>query len=191
LVTRDIVEQIMEHLEMQELELSRKRATDLYWLAFLLTGHSDLSIEVAIESFDSQDEASPLFAAWMLRRSRSLVISKAMAAIRDELATSARRTESNRSKKPVLPARWALRQETTKVAIEHALLAIDVFPRCALLLSIFEGMSLHDAVILLGGNRNLVRKALVIGLREFTRNLAKMQGWVHAIASSAAVSQAG
>ncbi|SRR5579864_7206385 len=176
---------------MQKLEWSRKRASDLYWLAFLLTGHSDLSIDVAIESFDIQDGASPLVPAWMLQRSRRLLISIALAAIGDELAASARRTESKRPKKPVLPARWALHQDTTKVALEHALLAIDVFPRCALLLSICEGMSLHDAEILLGVDRNLVRKAQVIGLREFTRNLAKMQGWVHAIASSAAVSQAG
>jgi hypothetical protein len=118
------------------------------------------------------------------------LFSKALAAIRDELASSARRTESKRSKKPILPPRsWALVQDSTKVEIEQALLATDVFPRCALLLSIFEGMSLPDAVILLGGDRNLVRKAQVTGLREFTCNLARMNGWVHAIASSAAVCQ--
>lgn len=162
---------------MQTLEQSRKRATDLYWLAFLLTGHSDLSIDVAIESFDIQNGAGPIFSAAMLQRSRRLVISKALAAIRDELAVSARRTEAKRSKKPALPPRgWVLHQDTTKAALEQALLTIDVFPRCALLLSIFEGMSLRDAVILLGGDRNLVRKAQVTGLREFTRNFARMNG---------------
>jgi hypothetical protein len=159
---------------MQRLKQSRKRATELYWLAFLLTGHIDLSIDVAIDSFDIQDGASPLFPAWMLQRSRRLVISKALAAIGDELVASARRTESKRSKKPELPPRgWALDHDTTKAVLEHALLAIDVFPRCALLLSIFEGVSMHDAVILLGSDQNLVRKALVTGLRELTGNLAR------------------
>jgi len=162
---------------MQTLEQSRKRAMDLYWLAFLLTGHSDLSIDVAIESFDIQNGARPVFSAWMLRRSRRLVISKALAAIRDELAASARRTESKRSKRPALPPRrWTLHQNIPKVALEHALLAIDVFPRCALLLSIFEGMSLHDVVILLGGDRSLVRKAQVAALREFICKLAGSEG---------------
>ncbi len=55
--------------------------------------------------------------------------------------------------------------------------AIDVFPRCALLLSIFEGMSLEDVATLLNGERDLVRKAQLIGLRELTRNLARKRGW--------------
>ena len=63
-----------------------------------------------------------------------------------------------------------------KVQLERALLAIEVFPRCALLLSVFEGMTLEDAVILLGADRRLVRKGQMTGLRELTRNLARMQG---------------
>ena len=110
----------------------------------------------------------------MLAWSRRVVIAKALAAIRDDLAASARRTASRRGEKGTLPPRnWALGRNTTKGEIESALLAIDVFPRCALLLSIFEGVSMHDAVILLGSDQNLVRKALVTGLRELTGNLAR------------------
>ena len=47
----------------------------------------------------------------------------------------------------------------------------------ALLLSVFEGMPLEDVAILLDGEIDLVRKAQTIGLRELTRNLARIQGW--------------
>jgi hypothetical protein len=67
--------------------------------------------------------------------------------------------------------------QTTKVQLESALLAIDVFPRCALLLSVFEGMSLEDVGILLNSERDLVRTAQMIGLLELTRNLARLHGW--------------
>ena len=75
------------------------------------------------------------------------------------------------------PRNWVLDRHTTKVQLERALLAIDTFPRCAVLLSFFEGMSLDDAATLLDADRTLVRKAQLTGLRELTRNLARMQGW--------------
>jgi len=52
-----------------------------------------------------------------------------------------------------------------------------VFPRCALLLTVFEGMSADDTAVLLNVDRDLIRKARFIGLQELTRNLARMQGW--------------
>jgi len=150
----------------------------IYWLAFLLTGRSEASIAVALDAVDVQDSANPFFSTWMLAWSRRVVIAKALAAIRGELARSARRTASRRGEEATLPPRnWALSRETTKAEIERALLAIDMFPRCAILLTIFEGMSLEDAAILLDGDRDLVRKAQTIGLRELTSNLARMQGW--------------
>ena len=59
-----------------------------------------------------------------------------------------------------------------------------MFPRCALLLSVFEGMSPEDVAILLDADRDLVRKAQIIGLRELTRNLALAQGWTSTAAGS-------
>jgi hypothetical protein len=109
-----------------------------------------------------------------------LVIGRALAAIRDDLAASARRTAAIRAEKGALPPRsWAL-GNTTRGQLERALLAIDVFPRCALLLLVFEGVPLEDAAILLDGDRELVRHAQATGLRELTRNLARMQGWASA-----------
>jgi len=152
--------------------------TNPYWLAFLLTGNPGLSVDVTLEAVASQDDANPFFSAWMLAWSRRVFIAKALAGIRSELARSARRTASRRAEKAVLPPRnWTLDQDTMKVQLESALRAIDVFPRCALLLSVFEGVSPEDVAILLNSERDLVRKAQMIGLRELTRNLAGIQVW--------------
>ena len=80
-------------------------------------------------------------------------------------------------KAPLPPRNWTLGRDTTKVRLESALLAIDAFPRCVVLLSVFEGLSLEDVAILLDSDRELIRKSQMIGLRELTRNLARLQGW--------------
>jgi len=54
-----------------------------------------------------------------------------------------------------------------------------VFPRCALLLTVFERMSPEDAAVLLDVDRDLVRKARIIGLQELTRTLTRMQSWAY------------
>jgi len=177
----------MQTLEQSNPERSGdgKGAAELYWLAYLLTGHREPSLDVAIEALDLLDGANPFFSTWMLGWSRRLVIAKALAAIREELAESAGRMASKRRQNRVLPPRnWAPGRDTTKVEIERALLAIDVFPRCALLLSVFEGMPLEDAATLLDAGRDLVRKAVTAGLRELTRNLARMHGWTSTAAKS-------
>ena len=151
---------------------------NLYWLAFLLTGNPGLSVDVTLEAVALQDDANSFFSAWMLAWSRRVFIAKALAGIRNELARSARRTASKRAEKVALPPRnWTLDRDTTKVQLESALLAIDVFPRCALVLSVFERMPLEDVGILLNSERDLVRTAQVIGLLELNRNLARLQGW--------------
>jgi DNA-directed RNA polymerase specialized sigma24 family protein len=166
---------------MQTLEHANGQAADLYWLAFLLTGHRETSADVAMAVLDSRDGGNHFFSEWMHAWARRLVIAKALPAIREELAASARRTQSRPAVKSALPPRtWALRDGSAKVEVERALLAIDVFPRCVLLLSIFEGMALADVATLLDSERELVRKAQMIGLRELTRNLAGMQGWTPA-----------
>jgi hypothetical protein len=65
----------------------------------------------------------------------------------------------------------------TKPEFERAVLALDVFPRCALLLTIFEKLSIQDAVALLGVEQALLRKAQGLGLIELTRNIALGRGW--------------
>jgi DNA-directed RNA polymerase specialized sigma24 family protein len=164
---------------MQTARQVSQRASDLHWLAFLLTGRREVSVELAVETMASDDEASPYFSSWMLAWSRRVVIAKALAAIRDELGSSAHRTKSRQRNRLALPARdWTLDRGTTKVELESALFAIDAFPRAALLLLVFERVPIDDAAVLLDADRDLVTKARTAGLEDLTHNLAKMQGWV-------------
>jgi DNA-directed RNA polymerase specialized sigma24 family protein len=154
---------------------TKTHAANLYWLAFLLTGRHEDSVDMAVEALDPPDGGS-FFSAWMLAWSRKVVIGKALAAIRQELAASARRIEFARSRRCIAPPRnWALAPGATKVQLERALLAIDTLPRCVLLLSLFEGLSIDDATVLLDVDRNLALKAQVFALQELTSNLAGMR----------------
>jgi DNA-directed RNA polymerase specialized sigma24 family protein len=150
----------------------RKDTADLYQLAFLLTERQDLSIDIAADTAVSIDYASPFFTEWMRGWQRRLVIGRALTAIHDELADSARRTQLPRVHGSGAPRNWSLSPDTTKADLEQALLAIDLFPRAALLLLVFEGIRIADAAILLDTEPKLIRKAQAIGLRELTANLA-------------------
>ena len=160
---------------MSPLEQANGPLANLYWLAFLLTGRHEESVDMAVEAFESADGKS-FFSAWMLAWARKVVIARALAAIRQELAASARRMASTRHRNCARPPRnWALAPHATKVQLERALLAIDVFPRCVLLLSIFEGLSIDEAMVLLDGDRDLVRSAQASALRQLTHNLANIR----------------
>jgi DNA-directed RNA polymerase specialized sigma24 family protein len=151
----------------------RKHAADLYWLAYLLTERQDLSIDIAADTVVSGDDESPFFAEWMRSWQRRLLIGNALTAIHDELADSARRTQlATVNHSAALPRNWSLSPDTTKGDLEQALLSIDLFPRAALLLLVFEGIRMADAAILLDADPSLIRKAQAIGLRELTANLA-------------------
>jgi DNA-directed RNA polymerase specialized sigma24 family protein len=151
---------------------SNQQAANLYWLAFLLTGNREASVDAAAETI-AASEASPFFLAWMLTWSRKVVIAKALAAIRQELAVSARRVAVARSPRGVrLPPNWTLSDAAGKVELERALLAIDAFPRCVLLLLLFEGLSMEDAAVLLDADRELIRKAQAFAVEELAGYLA-------------------
>ena len=56
----------------------------------------------------------------------------------------------------------------TKSDLERALLSIDLFPRAAVLLLLFEGVPLQDAAVLLDAEPDLVRKGQAAGVVELT-----------------------
>jgi len=56
------------------------------------------------------------------------------------------------------------------------LLTIDLFPRCALLLTVFEKLSLDDAALLLNADKALVRKARNQALLELVGAVAGGRG---------------
>lgn len=53
-----------------------KAVDDLYWLAFLLTGHRDISVDIAADAVSSADTENPFFADWMRSWARRLVIAQ-------------------------------------------------------------------------------------------------------------------
>ena len=89
--------------------LKTQYTTDLHWLAFLLTGRRDQSIDLAVETVAEFHTAQPFFTAWMEAWSRRVVIAKALTGIREELAASVRRTEFRRFHGRALPPRdWRI-----------------------------------------------------------------------------------
>jgi DNA-directed RNA polymerase specialized sigma24 family protein len=178
-------------LEKRAKAPARNDAIDLYWLAFLLTGRRDVSIEIASDvtietavdtavskndTAVSRNDSNQFFEDWMRVWSRRIVIAKALEAIREELAESALRTQLPRVHPWTAPRGWSLGPDTTKSQIEKALLSIDLFPRAAVLLLIFEGIPIADAATLLNADAALVKKGQAIGLLELTANLAGKQG---------------
>ena len=91
---------------MQIIEPLNDCVADLYWLAFRITGHSGLSVDVTLEALDFQEGANSSSSTCMLPSLRRGLIAKALGAIRDELVASRRRTSSTRAKKAELPT-WA------------------------------------------------------------------------------------
>jgi DNA-directed RNA polymerase specialized sigma24 family protein len=158
---------------MPSLAQPNQQAANLYWLAFLLTGDRKASINAAVETIESP-ESNPFFLGWMMAWSRKVIISKALTAIRQELAASAGRMALERAPRsaPPLPRNWSLAPGANRLELERALLAIDAFPRGVLLLLLFEGLSVDDAMQLLGADRDLIRKAQAVALQQLTRNLA-------------------
>jgi hypothetical protein len=150
----------------------------LCWLAFLVTEDWHLSLEVVSSIFDGVHGSFPRERLIVKAR---LVAAAAVAAIKSELPGSARRTEQ------VVATDWKrLKKQSsecaplTKVALQRALLAIDIFPRCALLLTVLEGLSIDDAVLLLDESPTLVRGALGLALLQLTRNLTgSLEGTNH------------
>jgi hypothetical protein len=49
---------------------------------------------------------------------------------------------------------------------------MDVFPRCAYLLAVLEGMPEEEVSVLLDADRKLLRFAKVVGAVEFAHNLS-------------------
>ena len=155
-------------------EAFASQRSELLWLAFLLTGDRGLSVEAVAGAMDMEDAGNPFFRNWMISWSRKLVIAKALGTVEPRMAASIERTRERR-----VPARtempfggWSLQKTAGKAELERALLAIDLFPRCALLLTVFEKVSLDDTASLLNADRESVRHAKTIGLAELTWFLA-------------------
>jgi DNA-directed RNA polymerase specialized sigma24 family protein len=168
------------------LAVFEEHLAELYWLAFLLTGDREHSAEAVTRAVDFEDGAGATFRGFMVSWARKLVIAQALAAIDSELRESALRLQTPDPVEPAaLPPRgWIDRQSITRGEFERALLALDVFPRCAVLLTFFERLSLEESSLLLNADRELVTRGQRLGLIELTRNIALGQGWEPAVRRS-------
>jgi DNA-directed RNA polymerase specialized sigma24 family protein len=160
-----------------------KQGRRLLSLFFLLTGGKDLRIEAATEAEEANDSTSPFFDFWMTAWARDLVIARALQSVQPQISVSIDRHKQLSGStliraRSLPPPCWSTAQEVTRAHLQRALLAIDVFPRCALILLVFEGMPIDDVAILLGADKNLIKSAEVTALTEFARNIAIEQGWL-------------
>ena len=113
-----------------------------YWLAFLLTGNSDVSVRIvcgALDDLEDVSNAKHAFQSWQFRRvivERSLLVDCAQPVLSGpdrQFASSA------------APERSEINCES----LTSALFALDLLPRRILLLTVFEGHSLAEAACLL------------------------------------------
>jgi len=160
----------------QLIETFEEKSSELYSLAFLLTGNADRGVEAFSRALDFDEEANPVFGEFMNAWARKLVIAEALGTMDAELRTSRQRTA--RAAEDEIPGdtKWKPRPHIAKEDFEEAVIAIDAFPRCAMLLTIFEGMSIEAAAALLNADEALTRMAQRIGIVQLTRNLAGKSG---------------
>jgi DNA-directed RNA polymerase specialized sigma24 family protein len=159
-------------------QIFEDHAAELHWLAYLLTGSQDRSVLAFTNALDADDYANPAMTEFMVSWSRKLVIAASLDTIRPELRESAWRTAREEDPDPAtLGALGPVgSQQMTIPEFERGVLAIDLFPRCALVLTVFEKLSLDDAALLLNADKALVRKAQSRGLLELASNVAGRRG---------------
>jgi len=155
-------------------EILERTSAGLYWLAYLLTGNEDRGVEAFSAALDASEQTSPAFDGFMNQWARKLVIVEALGAIEPNLKDSIHRlAASDQAKEGKAPAvSTAVRDDISKQDFEEAVIAIDTFPRCAMLLTIFEGLTVKAAAILLDADDALTVAAQRVGILQLTRNLA-------------------
>jgi hypothetical protein len=149
-------------------------SSELYWLAYLLTGNEDRSVQAFTRALDLEEETNLAFDGFMNQWARKLIIVAALGAIETDL----RRSQARVARMAEAPGgvkfsqRPGITKDIAKEEFENAVIAIDAFPRCAMLLTTFEGLSIPAAAILLNAEEALTAKAQRIGVVQLTRNLS-------------------
>jgi hypothetical protein len=131
---------------------------------------------------DFGGRTNPVFTQFMTAWSRKLVTASSLEAMRTELRESALRIEQASDPDPAELEGLGVASASgygniTGPEFEQAVLAIDLFPRYALLLTVFEKLSIADAAVLLNADQALVRKGQMQALIELTRNIALNRGY--------------
>jgi hypothetical protein len=154
------------------IENFERNSSELYQLAFLLTGNADRSVEAFNSALDFEEEDNPIFGGFMNAWARKLIIVEALGTMEKELRASKQRVARRAGNEAVGGGKWKQRGHIAREEFEEAVISIDAFPRCAMLLTIFEGMSIKDAAALLHADDSLTAAAQRMGIVQLTRNLA-------------------
>lgn len=150
-------------------------SSKLYWVAFLLTGHKELSARVTIDALSSEYGLDCMSSPRLRALLRRTVIKSALAETQTELSRSLHQFASQRTDLgPITVMDKLADPPIGQAKLEEALLAIELFPRCALLLTVFERFPMQDAETLLHCNRNLIQAGQVRGLTDLARNLGSV-----------------
>ena len=151
----------------------RDKMTELYWLAFLLTGDRERSVQAYTAALHSEAPA-PGLQKFMLAWARKLVIVAALGTMRQQLRESMLRTRLSNMGEIKSPGRLAPvdLKNFTPADLEEVLLAMGVFQRCAVILTVLEHMPVQDAAALLGADERTVKAAQAQGVAEMTWKMA-------------------
>jgi len=150
----------------------REHMSDLYWLAFLLTGDRERSVQAFTGALHS-DATSPAFENFLVSWARRLVIVAALGTMRGEIRESMLRTRpATNGLGELAPLAPLDRARLTKREIEEVLLGMDVFPRCTVILAVLEGLPVKEAASLLGASEDTVKAAQARGVAELTWRMA-------------------
>jgi DNA-directed RNA polymerase specialized sigma24 family protein len=147
----------------------RDNMSELYWLAFLLTGDRERSVQAYTGALNSEAPGSTLH-QFLLSWARRLVIVAALGTIRSQLRESVARNQPAAAGelKELAQLDPADRARLTKTELEEALLAMEVFPRCVVILTLLEGLPVKEAASLLGADERTVKAAQARGVTEMT-----------------------
>jgi len=144
----------------------------LTWLANLITGESRQGPDPAFEPLCSRDSGNPFFHRWSNVWFRKLMPAKTLGRVAAEVKESARRTASlNCPRDGSAPLPLAGRYP-----LERALLTLDLFPRCVILLTMVEQLSLEDTAILLDADKQLIETTRLMAMAELYASIAHKQG---------------
>jgi hypothetical protein len=154
------------------IENFEQKSSELYRLAYLLTGNSDRGVEAFSRALDFEEEKNPVFGGFMNAWARKLVAVEALGTMEKELRASKQRAARTAGDETAGKAVWKRRAEISQEEFEEAVIAIDAFPRCAMLLTIFEGMSIEAAAVLLHADESLTAAAQRMGIVQLTSKLA-------------------
>src|SRR5882757_5425571 len=89
------------------METFEKNSSELYWLAYLLTGNTDQGVQAFDRALDFDEEENPVFGEFMSAWARKLVIVEAIGGIEKDLRGSMHRVARLAGNDMPAKAKWS------------------------------------------------------------------------------------